>query len=105
MKTAALAFLLGAMVLGGFGCQKYMAIPDSASDRIWMVTQDGTEVFRCWDLKNQTGKLMAICRRAEHVGKTETTKFTELAESTNPPPHPDSTEMCTHPAPRDLSHR
>lgn len=88
---AALAF--GVLIFTG--CQKYVAIPGSAADRIWMITQDGTEVFRCWDLKNQTGKLMAICRRAEHVGKTESTRFTELAESTNPPPHADSTEVCT----------
>jgi hypothetical protein len=56
-------------------------------------------------LKNQTGKLMANCRRAEHVGKTETTKFTEFADSTNPPPHPDSTEICAQPASKDLAHR
>ena len=105
MRKAALAFLLGVLGLTSAGCQKYVAIPNSASDRIWMVTQDGTEVFRCWDLKNQTGKLMAICRRAEHVGKTESTKFTEFADSTNPPPHADSTEVCAHPAPRDLAHR
>ena len=83
------------LAFAGFGCQKYVALPNSAADRIWMVTEDGTEVFRCWDLKNQTGKLLAICRRAEHVGKTEQTRFTELAEKTNPPPHPDSTEICT----------
>ena len=105
MRKAALTFLVGVLGLTGAGCQKYLAIPDSSADRIWMVTQDGTEVFRCWDLKNQTGKLMAICRRAEHVGKTESTKFTELAESTNPPPHADSTEVCAHPASRDLAHR
>jgi len=105
MGKATLAFLLGVLGLTSAGCQKYVAIPNSASDRIWMVTQDGTEVFRCWDLKNQTGKLMAICRRAENVGKTESTKFTELAESTNPPPHADSTEVCTQSAPRDLAHR
>ena len=105
MSKAALAFILGVLGLTGTGCQKYMAIPDSAADRIWMVTQDGTEVFRCWDLKNQTGKLMAICRRAEHVGKTETTKFTEFADSTNPPPHPDSTEICAQPASKDLAPR
>ncbi|MFO0574507.1 MAG: hypothetical protein U1A78_10935 [Polyangia bacterium] len=86
--------VLGLGLLALTGCQKYMAIPGSAADRIWMITQDGTEVFRCWDLKNQTGKLMAICRRAEHVGKTEHTRFTDIAESTMPPPHPDSTEIC-----------
>ncbi|MBL8632813.1 MAG: hypothetical protein JNM40_06275 [Myxococcales bacterium] len=105
MKNTALSLVLGVLAMSSVGCQKYMAIPNSASDRIWMVTQDGTEVFRCWDLKNQTGKLMAICRRAEHVGKTETTKFTEFADSTNPPPHPDSTEICAQPASRDLAHR
>ena len=105
MKISRQVFVLSVALLGGAGCQKYVAIPDSAADRIWMVTKDGTEVFRCWDLKNQTGKLMAICRRAEHVGKTESTKFTELAESTNPPPHADSTEVCAHPASRDLAHR
>lgn len=93
MHRSMVAFALGLLMLSG--CQKYVAIPGSAADRIWMVTQDGTEVFRCWDLKNQTGKLMAICRRAEHVGKTESTRFTEFADSTNPPPHPDSTEVCT----------
>ena len=82
------------VVLGFVGCQKYIAVPSSAADRIWMITQDGTEVFRCWDLKNQTGKLMAVCRRAEHVGKTERTSFTELADATNPPAHPDNTELC-----------
>lgn len=92
----ALLFLLSSVA----GCQKYAAIPGSAADRIWMVTQDGTEVFRCWDLKNQTGKLVAICRRAEHVGKTEHTRLTDLAESTMPPAHGDSTELCgPHPAP------
>lgn len=93
------ASVLGLALLGLTGCQKYLAIPHSAADRIWMVTQDGTEVFRCWDLKNQTGKLMAICRRAEHVGKAETTRFTRLAEQTNPPPHADSTEICGPSAP------
>lgn len=75
-------------------CQKYMAIPNSAADRMWMITEDRTEVFRCWDLKNQTGKLMAICRRAEHLGKGEKTIMSDFADSTNPPAHPDSTEMC-----------
>lgn len=75
-------------------CQKYMAIPNSAADRMWMITEDRTEVFRCWDLKNQTGKLMAICRRAEHLGKGEKTIMSDFAESTNPPAHPDSTETC-----------
>lgn len=93
MHKAMVAFAFGLFALAG--CQKYVAIPGSAADRIWMVTKDGTEVFRCWDLKNQTGKLMAICRRAEHVGKTESTRFTEYAESTSPPPHADSTEVCT----------
>ncbi len=96
MNKLLVVFALGVGSLAG--CQKYVAIPNSASDRIWMITADQTEVFRCWDLKNQTGKLMAICRRAEHVGKTEETRFTELAERTNPPPHPDSTEVCTAPA-------
>jgi len=105
MKISTQAFALMMALLGSAGCQKYVAIPDSAADRIWMVTQDGTEVFRCWDLKNQTGKLMAICRRAEHVGKTETTKLTELAEATNPPPHPDSTEVCAPSPPKDLARR
>lgn len=105
MRIPVSMFLLGAVALAGSGCQKYMAIPDSSADRIWMVTQDGTEVFRCWDLKNQTGKLMAICRRAEHVGKTETTRMTELADSTNPPPHPDSTEICVPPASKDMARR
>ena len=105
MKISRQVFVLSVALLGGTGCQKYVAIPDSSADRIWMVTQDGTEVFRCWDLKNQTGKLMAICRRAEHVGKTETTKFTELADATNPPPHPDSTEACTQSAPKDVARR
>ncbi len=95
MKTTAWIAVAGfCSLLSLSGCQKYVAIPDSAADRIWMVTQDGTEVFRCWDLKNQTGKLVAVCRRAEHVGKTERTSLTELAESTNPAPHPDSTEIC-----------
>jgi len=99
MQKMALAFAMGLVALTG--CQKYVAIPNSAADRIWMVTQDGTEVFRCWDLKNQTGKLMAICRRAEHVGKTESTKFTDIADATNPPPHADSTEICgSAPQPR-----
>lgn len=103
MRRFAVVFALGLLSLTG--CQKYMAIPGSAADRIWMITQDGTEVFRCWDLKNQTGKLMAICRRAEHVGKTERTRFTDIAESTMPPPHPDSTEICAPPQPasQDLS--
>lgn len=105
MKAIVLGFLSCVALLGSTGCQKYVAIPDSAADRIWMVTQDGTEVFRCWDLKNQTGKLVAICRRAEHVGKTETTKLTELAESTNPPPHADSTEVCAQPGSKDLARR
>lgn len=94
MKTLYSACALALTLLSG--CQKYVAIPQSAADRIWMVTQDGTEVFRCWDLKNQTGKLIAICRRAEHVGKTEATKLTDLADATNPPSHPDSTEICGH---------
>lgn len=92
MNQLAAAFLLALLGLGG--CQKYNAIPDSSSDRWWMVTRDMTKVFRCWDLKNQTGKSTAVCRRAEHVGKTEVTKLTELADATAPPPHPDSTEMC-----------
>ena len=92
MKTLYFACSLALLTVAG--CQKYIAIPQSSSDRIWMVTQDGTEVFRCWDLKNQTGKLLAICRRAEHVGKTESTKLTDFAEAMNPAPHPDSTEIC-----------
>lgn len=104
MRLFTVAFALGLLALTG--CQKYVAIPNSAADRIWMITQDQTEVFRCWDLKNQTGKLMAICRRAEHVGKTEHTRFTDIAESTMAPPHPDSTEICGGQqsiAPADLS--
>lgn len=104
MKRALVAFTLCLVSLSG--CQKYIAIPNSSSDRLWMITQDMTEVFRCWDLKNQTGKLIAICRRAEHVGKTESTKLTELADATAPPPHSDSTEMCVaHPPPGNLAHR
>lgn len=94
MKARVFIGALGLFALTGTGCQKYVAIPNSTADRLWMITQDGTEVFRCWDLKNQTGKLIAICRRAEHVGKTESTKLTEIAEATNPPPHADSTELC-----------
>ena len=79
MRKAALAFLLGVLGLTSAGCLKYVAIPNSASDRLWMVTQDGTEVFRCWDRKNQTGKLMAICCCSEHVGKTASTIITHFA--------------------------
>lgn len=55
------------------GCQKYTLLANSAADRIWLVTQDGTEVFRCWDLKNQTRKPIAMCRRAEMLGISEET--------------------------------
>ena len=104
MNKLTIAFLFALVSLSG--CQKYIAIPNSSSDRLWMITQDMTEVFRCWDLKNQTGKLIAICRRAEHVGKTETTKLTELADATAPPPHSDSTEMClASPPPGNVAHR
>lgn len=99
-----LAALLALVCLGG--CQRYNEIPNSSSDRWWMVTRDMTKVFRCWDLKNQTGKVTTVCRRAEHVGKTEVTKLTELADATAPPAHSDSTEMClANPAPGNVSHR
>jgi hypothetical protein len=92
-------FVVGAF--GAFGCQKYAGIPNSGADRIWMVTQDGTEVFRCWDLRNRTGRSIAMCRHAEMVGKDEDTVWSRMADGAvvarpaGPgaiPSHPDNTE-------------
>lgn len=92
MRTGLVVAVL-LLVVGSVGCQKYIPVPNSAADRIWIVTADGTEVFRCWDLKNQLSKPFALCRRAEMVGKTEQTGLTDAAERTSLPPHRDSTEL------------
>lgn len=36
-----ITLLLATGLLALTGCQKYVAIPNSTADRIWMITQDG----------------------------------------------------------------
>ncbi len=87
--------LLTALTLGTLlasGCQKYVELT-SVSDRIWMISKDQTEVFRCWDMKNQTGKLIAVCRHAQMLGTNENSRLVDIAESTAPASHGDSTEI------------
>ena len=79
--------------VGGTGCQRYIELKNN-SDRIWMISKDQTEVFRCWDLRNQTGKLIAVCRHAAMLGTNEGSAWEELAERSALAPHGDSTELA-----------